>query len=90
MVKIKYSYAVVQSIFGNLWVGKSKNKPDGKHYFKTHQEAINTAMLIFEDKHGEFDPDEECNDYELLEEYDGIQGIDGIEEIKKGMEKFVL
>ena len=50
MAKIKYSYAIVQSIFGNLWVGRSRNKSDGKHYFKTHQQAVDEAMLRFEDK----------------------------------------
>jgi len=60
---MKYSYAVIRSIFDGLWVGKSKRKPDGKSYFKTHEEAVNLAMRYFEDKHGEFDPDEESNDF---------------------------
>ena len=90
---MKYSYVIVQSMFGNLWVGKSKRKADSKKYFKTHQEAIDVAMLSFEDKHGfyNFDPDDEDIDYEILEEYEAIQGENGdIEEVTKELEKFII
>lgn len=90
---MKYSYAVVQSMFGNLWVGKSKKKADGKHYFKTHEQAVSLAIIRFEEKHElyDFDPDDEDVDYEILEEYEAIQGEDGdIEEIDKKLEKFVV
>ena len=92
MSKIKYSYAIVQNIFDSLWVGKSKNKPDGKKFFATHEEAINLAMLRFEEKHGlyDFDPDDEDVDYDILEEYEAIQGEDEISEITKTLEKFVI
>ena len=88
---MKYSYAIIQSIYGNLWVGKSKRKADEEHYFSTHQKAVDRAMLKFEDKHGLYDFDEDnCDDCELLEEYDAIQGTSEIEVITKGLEKFVI
>ena len=93
MNKVKYSYAIVQSMFGNMWVGKSKRKADGKQYFETHQKAINLAMLRFEEKHGlyDFDPDDEGIHYDILEEYEAIQSEDGdIQEIDKKLEQFVM
>ncbi len=93
MSKITYSYAVVCNLFGGYWVGKSKNEPDGKKYFVTHGEAVDKAMCLFEEKHCEsdFDPDDEDADFDILEEYEIIQGYDGdIEEIKGSIEQFVV
>lgn len=93
MAKIKYSYAIVKSTFGNLWVGKSKRKADGKKYFKTHEQAVSLAMILFEEKHNlyDFDPDYEYVDYEIIEEYDAIQNEnEEPDEIDKELEKFII
>lgn len=83
------SYAVVKSSFGTYWVGSSQNKLDGKKYF-THKQAVDLAMMHFTEKHGEFDPDDEDVDYDILEEYEAINDILCIEEIGKGLEKFII
>ena len=90
---MKWSYAVIQSIFGNLWVGKSKRKADNKQYFATIDEAIDLAKSKFNETHFYFDEDnEEENDLELNEEYNAMieTTIGDIEEIRKPMEKFVI
>lgn len=96
-MKEKWSYAVVQSIFGSLWVGKSKNKPDEKHYFSKHEDAVAIAMQEYEENWGVFDIDD-IEDYiedtdevmQATEEYEAINNTDNIEEIQKSMEKFVI
>ena len=84
------SYAVVLSGFGTYWVGSSENEPDGKKYFESNKQAVKIAMMYFTEKHGEFDPEDEDVDYDILEEYEAINDILCIEEIGKGLEKFVV
>lgn len=93
---MKYSYAVVKSIFGDYWVGKSKNKPDEIKYFKDKDDAIQKAEQLFEDAHPDFDSslteeDENYND-DLFYQYEQISDRDEseIDLIKKSMENFVV
>lgn len=96
-MKNKWSYAVVQSIFGNLWVGKSKRKPDNKQYFSNRADAVAIAMQDYEANWGVFDIDA-IEDYidnpdevmQAIEEYEAINNTGDIEEIRKSMEKFVI
>lgn len=61
MKKCKWNYATVKSIFGNVWVGKTKLKPDGKKIFSSFDEANkirkqNITAAEFEMEN----PEEEC------------------------------
>lgn len=96
-MKNKWSYAVVQSIFGNLWVGKSKRKADNKKYFSEHKDAVAIAMQDYEANWGVFDINdiedyiEEPDDVmQATEEYEAINNEDDVEIIRKPMEKFVI
>jgi len=84
------SYAVVQSLFGTLWVGQSKREPDNIKFFTTHEEAVDKAMNIFYDKYGIDFGIEFSDDSDAIEEYEAIQGTIEIEEIKENLEKFVI
>ncbi len=46
--KIKYSYVVMQSMFGNLWVGKTKLKPNGVNVFADFDDATEEAKVLNE------------------------------------------
>ncbi len=44
--KIKWSYAIMRSGFGDLWIGKTKLNPDGKSIFAGFDEAIEKAKQL--------------------------------------------
>ena len=92
-MKTKYSYAVVKSVFGDIWVGKSKHKADEKRFFSDIEDAYNKAEDYFCEQHPDFDftldeDDEGYND-ELVMLHDEIRNPD-LDEIKETMEKFVI
>jgi hypothetical protein len=92
MKKDKWNYAVVRSIFGDYWVGRTTLKPKKEIIFSNRQEAIEKAKYLFREDHPEFDPDlcsDDDNDMdELLCEYEQIGTGDEI--IDKGLEKFIV
>ena len=90
MKKTKWNYAVVRTIFGDYWVGKTKINADEKSIFKNIQHAIEEAQNLFIDQTG-YDPDDEEIDNELSMSYDEIGDVtEGTaEEIKKGIVKFI-
>jgi len=76
MKKSKWNYAIVKSIFGELWIGRTKLKADEKKVFS----KLETAEEIFKrnvtgDKWEEYEFDKE----------DGEK----TEEIIKAVEKFI-
>ena len=77
MSKTKWNYAVVKTIFGDLWVGKTKLEPVPCKIFTKLKDAIAKAQILFEDRHPEFDPDadvgDENYDDELLMQYEEIE-----------------
>ena len=88
------NYAIGKSVFGNIWVGETKLKPDGKrHIYKDKDEAIKKAQEIFCNMHEDFDPsandDDEDDDYsmELMDEYNSLNET---EPIRKGMEWAII
>ena len=90
--RVKWNYAVMSSVFGNLWVGKTKLSPKKERVFKDIEEAKEKARMLFQDYHPDFDSeDEDNNDMEVQSEYDNIDTMteDTAEEIRKGMEKFI-
>ena len=97
MNKIKWHYAVMRSIFGNFWVGKTKAKLQKEIVFVDIQDAIEKAKYLFETRNPDFDVEafeneEGDNSYEAEEEYRTIIETteDNIEEIQKGSEKFIV
>lgn len=92
MAQVIYSYVIVRNMFGNLWVGKSLQKADGIKFHPSHEQAVIIAMQYFEENHPEYNPegDPEDLEYELLEEYDAIQGTYEIEQVGKGLYKFII
>lgn len=94
MIKTKWNYAVMRNVFGNYWVGKTKQKTKKDIIFADIQEAIFKAEDLFRLDHGdEFDPDlledDENYDDNLLYEFEQISENAGDEEVKKSIEKFI-
>ena len=94
MKKEKWNYAVVKSVFGDFWVGKTKLLPVKEKIFNNIQEAIQHAEELFMESHPDFDYDiyeDNDNDDELLMLFDEISEItsENAEAIKKGLEKFI-
>jgi hypothetical protein len=96
MKRIKWNYAVVKSVFGDLWIGKTKLEANGEYIFSSLEEASSFACQIFEYEHLDFDcsleEDDENYDDELLFQFEGLENPneDELEEIKKGIEKFIV
>jgi hypothetical protein len=96
--KIKWNYAVMRSIFGDYWIGKTKLTPIKEIIFTDIKDAIEKAQELFKLDHPDFNPDlledDENNDDELLMDYKKISGEDEedktIEIISKGIEKFIV
>ena len=91
--KEKWNYAVIETVFGDFWVGKIKLKLEKNKIFAKLDDAIFKAQELFQDAHPDFnefadDGDEDFND-ELLSDYEELAKTDNIEEIRKGMGKFI-
>lgn len=93
MSKTKWNYAVVRDIFGGLWIGKTKLVVQPNKIFANIADASNRGGILFERTQPDFDIEEEDNnDMELQEQYDNIIFAmkDDVEEIPKGVEKFIV
>lgn len=95
MKKGKWNYAVVRSVFGDLWIGKTKLPIKKDTIFSDIEEASQMAIMSFEQAHPEFDTvDEDNNDMDLQYEYEKflypLEDDKEIDEIKKGIEKFII
>lgn len=90
----KYAYAVMKSIFGDLWIGRTTLKADEESIFAERVDAITKAQNIFLDLHPDFDPsaDEEDDTYdeELYCAYEDLEASSCTELISKGMEKHII
>ncbi len=84
--KIVWNYAVVRSIFGDFWVGKTKLKSDERNIFSNLEDARGKAEMLFEDTHVDFDPSDE--ESEAYMDYEKIR-TDEPEEIRKDMEQHI-
>jgi hypothetical protein len=96
MAKTKWNYAVVKSVFGDLWIGKTKLKANEKFIFSNLEDASNFACQLFEDYNPDFDysldEEDERYDDELICQFEDLENPieDELEEIKKGIEKFIV
>lgn len=72
----KWSYAIVRSTFGDLWVGKTHLEPNDTSIFSDFEQAIGTAQNL--------DPSHE--NWVELDETDE----EDVEKISKGVEKFII
>jgi hypothetical protein len=83
--KIKWNYAVITSIFGDLWIGKTKHPPVKDKIFKNINDAIEKAKDRFMCEHPDFDPDlfddDENYDDNLSSQYEKMIDTDDVEEI---------
>ena len=76
MGKKKWSYAILRSMFGDLWVGKTQLTPNEKSIFSNFDDAIERAKQL--------------NDsIENADELDAVTEED-TEEISKGVEKWII
>jgi hypothetical protein len=95
MSKAKLNYAVVRSVFGDYWVGKTKLEPKKGIIFEDINEAIEKAKYLFEIHKG-FDPDleeeDEGYDEELALQYEDMENTteEEVELISKGVERFIV
>jgi hypothetical protein len=96
MVKIKWNYAVVKSVFGDLWIGKTGLEANGEYVFSNLEEASRFACQLFEDDNPDFDcslGEEDGNyDDELLCQFEELENPneEELEEIRKAIEKFIV
>ena len=94
--KVKWNFAVVRSMFGDLWIGKTKLEPVKDKIFIELNDAIEKAKNLFMDSHMDFDPsleeDDDGYEYELAEQYEefDITSEETAEEIKKDIAKFIV
>jgi hypothetical protein len=96
MAKVKWNYAVVKNIFGDLWIGETGLEANGEYIFSNIEDASNFACQLFEDDNPDFDvsleEDDEGYDDELLCQFEDLENPieEELEEIKKGLEKFIV
>ena len=57
-----FNYAIVRSIFGDYWVGKTLLKADEKSIFSKIETAVNRAQDLYCEQHPCFDPNAEEED----------------------------
>jgi hypothetical protein len=91
--KVKWNYAVMRTIFGDYWIGKTKLPCKKESIFADLEDAIQKVEMLFEDAHFDFDPDDESDENgELLCRYEDIRNNteESIELIKKNIEKFII
>jgi len=93
--KTKWNYAVVRSIFGDFWVGKTKLKANEITIFIDKEDVIRLVEEQFLDEHINFDPDldedDENYDDELNYKFEEIrEHAEEPDEITKGIEKFIV
>lgn len=94
-MKKKWNYAVVKSIFGDCWVGKTKLKADEVRIFADIEDVIKQIEERFLLEHSHFNPDldeddEGYND-ELNYQFSEIrEHAEEPEEIRKKLEKFIV
>jgi len=92
----KWNYAVVKSIFGDLWVGKTALPVKDEVVFSELQNAIDKATDSFLEHHPCFEPDveddEEDYDDETAMAYNDLVETteETAEEINKGIERFIV
>jgi hypothetical protein len=88
--KIKWNYAVVRSVFGDFWIGKTKLKANEITIFVDKEDVIRLVEEQFLDEHLDFDPDLDEDD-ELNYKFEEIrEHAEEPEEIKKAVEKFIV
>ena len=95
MTKIKWNYAVVRSVFGDYWVGKTKLKANEITIFVDKEDVIRLVELQFLEEHPCFDPDlledDENYDDEMYYKFEEIrENAEELEEINKSIEKFIV
>jgi len=97
MKKEKWHYAVVKSMFGDYWVGKTQLPLQKEIVFEDIEDAIEKAEELFCRDKG-FDPDyaddneEDEDGSEMLYEYEQIRekAEESSEIIAKSIEKFIV
>ena len=76
MGKNKWNYATVRSIFGEVWIGKTRLEADGKKIFSAFEKAEEIRKRRVS-----------VADYEMEDEDQHSE--DGCGKINKGIEKFI-
>jgi len=95
MIKIKWNYAVVRSVFGDYWVGKTKLKANEITIFVDKEDVIRLVEEQFLDEHPCFDPDldedDEDFDEEIFYRFEEIrEHAEEPDTILKTVEKFIV
>jgi hypothetical protein len=94
--KIKWNFVVMQSMFGNLWIGKTKLPTKKEVIFSDIKDAIDKAKELFFNKYPEFEEElfndeEEGNNPDQEEEFRNIiKPENELTEITKKMVKFIV
>lgn len=93
--EVKFNYAIIRSVFGDYWIGKTKLKADEKSIFSKREDAVNQAQDLFWSSHPEFDCHAEEGDarydYELYSNWSNIETDSfNCEEIQKRMEDKIV
>lgn len=92
-MKKKWNYAIVKSVFGDLWVGKTQLPADEKRVFADVSDVVDKAKELFLEQNPMFDPDnEDDEDTDAYYSYEQLQETteETIEEIRKEMEHFIV
>lgn len=91
----KKNYAVMVSMFGDYWVGRTDLPANDKNVFSDFEKAKGKVIDKFLMKHQDFDPsleyDDEGYDQELAYAYEDLndQTEEDCDDISKDMEKFI-
>ncbi len=89
----KWHYVVMRSVFGDLWIGKTRLPVEKDRVFVDLKDATYEAGNLFQDEHPEFDrdEDEEYNGEDLQYQYDKLVYIskDEVEIVRLPIEKFI-
>jgi hypothetical protein len=93
--KVKWNYAVIRSIFGNYWIGKTQLKADEIRIFSDIEDVIKQVEEQFLYENMDFDPDlcedDENYDDEMFCQFSDIRlHAEEPEEIIKTLEKFII
>jgi len=70
------NYAVMRSVFGDYWVGKTKLEPNGVGVFASWDEAMDKALSLWPSEENQFELD------------DAVE--EEAETISEGAEKFIV